>query len=490
MRNGPTGKIRRLLKIAGLASLAALLGAGCGREAPRTPVILFSIDTLRADRLGCYGYPRPTSPRIDEFARDAVLFESVLAPAPETAPSHMSIFTALSPAVHGVRNYRIDLTNGSVEKVRGRTLSNRIKTLPEFLKAHGYLTLGLHGGGQIGEGMGFGRGFDLFDPAFDRWFRDEKGYLAQVDDLEGIEAELRRWIRRSREEGKPLFCFLHHYACHDPYLSGPEEIRQRFLTAPVPGLPRTAADIDFTDQTLNIREQFFRNIDPERAEHRWHFSDLYDGGVLLSDLVFGRILDLLREEGIYEEALVILLSDHGEEFYEHRGGLHWTLFRETIQVPLIIKFPGGDHGGKRVSVPVQALDVFPTVATALGLDLDERSLQGTSLLPLLTGGGYRGNPVSFSGDALNLRFSQDGYTYMDQRIHHVKRRLFAESDPLERENLAEQLPEVLNRMREEARRIKAEHRARAQEIHAGEEPAASEADGAKLRELRALGYIN
>lgn len=491
MRNRPTGKIRRLLKIAGLASLAALLGAGCGRKTPRTPVILFSIDTLRADRMGCYGYSRPTSPRIDEFARDSVLFESVLAPAPETAPSHMSIFTALSPAVHGVRNYRIDLTDGSVEKVRGRALSSRIKTLPEFLQAHGYLTAALHGGAQIGEGMGFGRGFDLFEPAFDRWFRDEKGYRARIEDLGEIEDEIRAWIRRSQKEGKGLFLFLHHYVCHDPYLSGPEDIRQRFLENPVPGIPRKASDVDFADRDLNIRDQFFRNFDPNREDHVRHISDLYDGGVLYSDLIFGRLTDLLKAEGIYNEALVILLSDHGEEFYEHSGRLHRNLFRETVAVPLIVKLPFAEHAGRRVSATVQGADVFPTVAEVLGLDLNAELLQGASLLPLAAGeGDYRGDPVSFSGDGRDLRITRDGYTYIDQRIRRVRRRLFAESDPLERENLAEQLPEVLNRMREEARRIKAEHRARGEEIHAGEDPAASEADEAKLKELRALGYIN
>ncbi len=196
---------------------------------PEKPnIILFSIDTLRADHLSCYGYSRETSPNIDKFSRESILFKKAVSQSHFTTPSHMSIFTALTPFGHQIDN---PLPRGSHRRV-----SDSIVMLAEILKKNGYTTIGLHGSGNVGEWFGFDRGFDHYSPDFYEW---EKDYTASREGLAPIKDSIRGWIETSRKEKKPLFLFLHHYLCHVPYLKGPPEFRQHFLTEKVETLPTT-----------------------------------------------------------------------------------------------------------------------------------------------------------------------------------------------------------------------------------------------------------
>ena len=472
-----------------LVLLLGLAAAGCARdpEPERPPVVLVSVDTLRADHLGCYGYERPTSPGLDRFARQAVVFREAFASAPVTAPSHMSILTGLSPAVHGVINFRQE---EGENRARARSLSPRIPTLPEFLREHGYLTVALTAGGNISEKMGFGRGFDHFSTEFEQWVDEEGRYRTGIEDLGKTRETIRGWIRRSRDEKKPLFLFLHHNVCHDPYLSGPAEYRLRFLTDPVEGLPTGAGGFGEAEGFGDVRGSFFRPLDPDNPDHVRHYVDLYDGGVLFSDVIFSLILETLREEGIGEKSLVIFLSDHGEEFFEHKDKLHWKLFRETIRVPLVIRFPHNRWAGKSIEVPVRLVDIFPTVAAVAGLDDSLPRVQGESLLPLLTGAGYyRPDPVSFSGNGRAVRLSRDGHVYFNQAIDETRERLFAGDDLGENANLAESDPELLDRMQVEARREMARQEAWRKELLGNEVPREIEADENRMEQLRALGYV-
>ncbi|HPQ67320.1 MAG TPA: sulfatase, partial [bacterium] len=468
--------------------LAAVLagcggGAGPGEPGPsaRPPIVLFSIDTLRADRLGCYGAERATSPRIDAFAGEAVRFAETIAQAPLTAPSHMSIFTSLYPPVHRVVNYeRKDREPAA--------LDDALVTLPRFLHDRGYLTVGLTGGGQVAGELGFDRGFDYYGDDFLFWENDGGRYRPTLESLAPIEEALRDRIGESRREGRPLFLFLHHYLCHDPYVKGPDEYRQKFLGDPVAGLPRRAEDLDFSVKFSGVRAQFFGKADPGNPAHLRQYLALYDGGVLFADAVFGRIVDLLREEGIYDDALVVLVADHGEEFLEHGGILHSHLFRETLHVPLIVKFPGGRFAGHSVERPVESFDIFPTVADWLGLKDELPQVQGRSLLPLVRGdGGFEGSPVSFSGSLHSVRFSRGGYTYSSQSRGRTPEWLFGAGDVGERRNLAPEKPELAADLRRRAREIVEENRAWRQKLVAGGSERGAALSPERVRQLRALG---
>jgi len=466
--------------------LGLILAAGCSKPAPRDtpPIILFSIDTLRADHLSCYGYERPTSPTLDYLAEGGVLFEETIAQAPLTAPSHMSILTSLYPPVHGIRNYGDGILTTAA-------LPEEIVTLPQFLRENGYLTYGFTGGAQIDGERGFARGFDYYGADFLTWENDRGRHQPDPDNFGELGKKIRQAVRRSRTEGKPLFLFLHHYLCHDPYVKGPEEIRQKFLDPPVPGLVKSAEDLDFTDNPKAVREQFLAGADPGNPEHYRHFIALYDGGVYLSDLTLARILDLLQEEGIGEEALLVVTGDHGEEFYEHQGVFHFQLFREVLHVPLVMRFPHGKYGGQRITQTVRSIDIFPTIADYLGLAGELPPIQGKSLLPAIAEGEtFEGKPVSFSDDNEAVRFSEGNYTYSDHDRHGTPEWLFAQGDAAEANNLAKQEQEVTEEMRRRAQAIRAGTEEFRRELVGDSVPDQVTVSPEQIEQLRALGYLN
>lgn len=356
-------------------------------------------DALRADRLGCYGYHRPTSPNIDRFAGESVLFERALSNSPWSASSFMSLFSSLSPEVHGVSNL------SSRFRLHPR-VSGRIPLLAEILQDHGYLTVGLHGGGNIPSVRGFDRGFNYYGKNFGT------ANYREVADL------IRKWLEESRSAGRPIFLFLHHLICHDPYLYGPGEFRFRFLENPVPDLPLTIQELDKLgpDRAAN----FWKGVDLANPRHKAHIDALYDGGVYFSDFVFEELMEVLREEGIYDEALIILTADHGEALGERGTRGHGALWIEHLHVPLLLKFPGAERGGRKVAVPVGLMDVVPTLFEYLQVKHPD-PVQGTSLLPLAAGRGEEGaSPVvSYRAAGNNpyfnlgeLRITEGDYAYL------------------------------------------------------------------------------
>jgi arylsulfatase len=448
--------------------LAILFAISCGDpktgEPPRTElpnIVLISIDTLRADRLGSYGYERGTTPHLDAFAREAVRFSRAIAPAPTTTPAHMSIFTGLVPAVHRMSN----ILEGAPQ-----TLDPSIATFPELLREAGYYTAGFHGGGNVDGSLGFERGFDFYSQDYVSY--NWMGAYHDPGDLDAI----RSWLRTARARGKPLFLFLHHYVCHSPYVSAPEEIRDRFITGrAVEGLPLGAGDAEKrrmiamldrrtggqAKRTLHLgmfrqtHDRFWSGVDLARPDHRGHIEALYDAQVAYSDWLFGRVRTILEEEQAFDGALIVVLSDHGEEFGEHGGREHRQLFVETLHVPLLIRFPDGTGGrGAVVDRPVRTMDVMPSVFGWLKLPA-EIPHQAASFLPLLGGGGSYAPPlVSYADRDFELvRLIRDGLVYTNQHAGAPEEWLFDEAqDPAEGHNLATERPADLARMRELAER--------------------------------------
>jgi arylsulfatase A-like enzyme len=473
------------------APVAALPGS----ELPN--IVLISIDTLRADHLGAWGYARGTSPELDAFAREAVRFSRAIGQAPTTTPAHMSIFTGLLPSVHRTSN---------INEGAPQALDPSITTFTELLREAGYYTAGFHGGGNVDGSLGFDRGFDFYSPDYISY-----NWMGAYHDPADLDA-IRPWLRVARNRGKPLFLFLHHFVCHSPYVSAPDAIRDRFLAGrAVEGLPLGAGDeekmrmVALLDRRTRGRskllaqwrmfrdthDRFWEGVDLARKDHREHIEALYDAQVAYSDWLFGRVRRLLTEEGAWDNSLIVVLSDHGEEFGEHGGREHRQLFAETVHVPLLIRFPDGvGKRGGTVDRTVRTMDVMPTVFDALKLPVNAAN-QGVSFLPLVSGkGAYAPPMVTYDDrDFQRVRLVRDGLVYTNQHTEIGDEWLFDEAkDPAERHNLAGERPADLQRMQqlaEEQRRSDAEFLSSLR--GARREP---RIDPTVLEQLKQLGYID
>jgi arylsulfatase A-like enzyme/Tfp pilus assembly protein PilF len=289
--------------------LSLLLFAACRREyAPPAPVILISIDTLRADHLPVYGYGGVETPAIDAFRRDAVLFSRAWSHTPLTVPSHGTILSGMLPAHHALRD-----NTGFVFK--GRTLAS-------ILRERGYATGAAVSAFVLRGESGLRDGFDAYDDRIDAGGEKSLGAVQRRGD-ETI-AIAQSWIDDHRS--KPFFYFLHLYEPHAPY-----EPPQPF---------------------------------------RSHYSNAYDGEIAAADALLGRFLDHLKEQGLYDSALIVVLSDHGEGLGEHGEDEHGIfLYREALSVPLLVKLPGNALAGESSRENAGLADVAPTILSILGIPL-------------------------------------------------------------------------------------------------------------------------
>ena len=314
-------------------------------------VILISIDTLRADHLGCYGYDRATSPAIDAFAEGATVFTQAVAQAPSTLPSHASMLTSLYPEHHGAFY------------ARRTALAPGVVTLADVLADNGFTTAAFTGGGQLSPEFGLTRGFDLYDahPSGPRFTNTVNSALQWLDQTAPAKA----------------FLFLHTYEAHHPYKPSTE-----LLNLFSPAYEGDLGD-RISTKLLDSINRGEREID---AADLAHIIAAYDAEILSVDRAFESLQRGLEERGLLENTMLVLTSDHGEEFAEH-GAVGWhshTLFDELLLVPLVIRFPHGWGGGREVPYQVRSIDIAPTILNALGKDVPG-SFEGVSLLPLLRG---------------------------------------------------------------------------------------------------------
>ena len=471
--------LKYLLPAAGAIILvcAALLFVLIPGRPPRPTIILISLDTLRADRLGCYGCPTGTSPNIDAFSRDGVQFMQAISQAASTATSHMSLFTGLLPPVHRVSSWL--RFPDRAKQLNLSSLGAGIPTLAQYLKENGYRTIGLHNGGLVSPFFGFDRGFDRYTTKRIPW---QQLYKSPAP-LQFIE----KLLHRARVTQEPLFLFLHTYICHDPYIKAPRQIRERFLPDPEPGLP---IEWDDSKASFDVRHaSFWQAIDGKKKAHRRHVRALYDAGVGYADWIFGEITALLKRDGSYEKSLIALVSDHGEEFWEHGDTLHKFLWIETLHVPLLIKFPGGEYGGRKIGTPVGQFDLMPTLLDYLRIT-PRLKPQARSLLPQLRGNGKApGQVISFDDGLQFVRIQRDGFVYSNGIQHKPGQWLFdSTQDPGEQHNLAAANSRVARRMTALAARITGENHALHSRIKAGV-PDLRKLPEALRKQLKALGYL-
>jgi arylsulfatase A-like enzyme/tetratricopeptide (TPR) repeat protein len=375
---------------AAAALLPALLAvaAGCRhREAdtwPDAPIVLVSIDTLRADHLALYGYERGATPHLDALGQEAVVFEDVYSHCPLTLPAHASMLTGLLPPRHGVRDNA------------GFTLGPEAGTLASRLHRAGFATGAAVSSYVLRAGTGIAQGFEHYDDAIDRDVSQEDLADQQRDGAVAVDALL-RWI--DAQGGKRFLAFLHLYEPHTPY-TPPSPWRERLAERP------------------------------------------YDGEIAYADELVGRFLGHLRARGVLDRAIVAVTSDHGEGLGDHGEQEHgFFLYREAVRVPLVLRLPGGARGGTRVRGAVAQVDLPATLLDLASVPAD--GMDGVSLKKALGGRGP-GRPVysetllpryHFGWSEL-LSASDDRYRY----IQAPRPELFdLEADPLEKRNRAGEL---------------------------------------------------
>jgi choline-sulfatase len=383
-------------------------------------VVLISVDTLRADHLPAYGYSGVATPAIDGLRRDGILFANAYAAVPLTLPSHVTLLTGLLPYRSGVRDNI------------GFRLGKGPATLAEILAAQGYDTAGFVSAYVLRRETGIARGFRHYDD------RMEEGGHSALGELQrpgtATVARAVAWLRGPRTG--PPFLFLHLFEPHSPY------------TPPPP-----------FDQSV---------------------PSAYDGEIAAADAALGTFFQTLRELGLYDRALIVFLSDHGEGLNDHGEAEHGILlYREALHVPLVVKLPNNERAGERVERVAGLVDVLPTIAEVAAAEAPD-DLPGRSL-------------VARGSDSERELYSETYYarlhlgwsglrSLVGDRWHYIEAprpELYdVVADPGERHDLSDEQPAVLRRMRSEMRKR-----------HPRIEPTASSVSKEEASKLSALGYL-
>jgi arylsulfatase A-like enzyme len=412
------------------------------------------MDAVRSDHFGCYGYSRQTTPQVDRFAEDAILFENVLSQSSWTRPSMVSVLSGLYPQQHGV--------NGGPIAV----LTSKITSMAELLQEVDYETVGVITNSAVAMGYGMSQGFE-------RWIHLRASdarptYHAYSDE---VNQEILAWLDSRGEHPRPFFLWAHSSDPHDPY-TPPEPFRSRFVGSPIPPVARP--------------------IDAQQTEQM----NLYDGEIAFNDHQFGLLMDGLKQRGLFEDTLIILVSDHGEGFKEHDRLFHGnSLYSELLGIPLVMRLPRADRTqGVRIRSLVQQVDILPTVLDVLGIS-PSAQVQGTSTLPLLAMEAQEAKPafsyLDFRGDWAES-VTRDGWKLIRSRLSSLsgtasemnRLELFdLNRDPHEQQDLSRKLPErtsQLVQILDEHKSVMSDQAITGRAVEPSEEV---------REELKALGYI-
>jgi arylsulfatase len=305
-------------------------------------IVLISIDTLRADFLGCYNAQMKTSPELDEFARHNVIFRNVTSQAPTTAPSHKSIFYSVYPTVHKTTIQTIP--------------QEKVKSPVEIIRAAGFQTAAFTGGGQLSHTLGFSKGFDTYwEPKVSTKFKHS---------FAEMEPAAFNWLEKHYKD--KFFLFLHTYEAHCPY-DPPEKFYVKWSA--------------WYDGDLSKNTACFSNYLPHpRPTDYEYIRSLYSAEVNYVDSFLGKVFQKLKALGIYENTLIIFLSDHGESLGEKGYVGHCQLYQVQLQVPLILHIPG--VGSTQIDAPLELIDVMPTIFDLLKIK-SAYPFQGKSIMPLI-----------------------------------------------------------------------------------------------------------
>jgi arylsulfatase len=348
----------RILPIAiGTLSLLTACGPGASHPADGRPnILLVVIDTLRADAVGVYGSSWASSPFLDSLADEGIIFENAFAPTPMTAPSHASLFTSTHPESHGIWNeVHIDRDRSVFPKLPPSAI-----TLAEALNAAGYETAAFADGGWVVEARGFDQGFEVFDSK-------AAGVVDRV-------ASAMDWLDR-RDRRRPFFLFLHTYEVHAPYLPPPghEDIFAPGYEGPLREALRDARAFEASGQVENelkdVHHRFFKPLLPGLDSEDLRFlRALYQAELAVVDEHLKRLVSYLRDSEELDETVLVITSDHGEEFGEHGLFGHGQVYQENLHIPLLIRASDAQASVRRAE-PVSLVDIMPTLLSHVGLEI-------------------------------------------------------------------------------------------------------------------------
>ncbi len=505
MRRNPGTRFRVFAGGLAAAVLGLLAGGlGCGRPTesetshPVQPtIVLISLDTLRADHLGTYGHHRQTSPVLDSFAADGTVFEDANSTAPWTLPAHASMLTGLYPLNHRVLTF-------------DTALPQDMPNLASNLSKAGYRTAAIVNSAWLKkERYGLTRDFDEYLFVDDT--QDRRGPNTWITD------QAISWL--TDDDERPLFLFLHYYDIHSDYTSLPQ-FERLFLTPYDGEADGTAWQIARASLEKDYLEMCKKNYDPEKCrigtpekhliidrtlktlsfdeDDIRHIEELYDAGIRQLDNELGRLFSTLEHQGLLDSSLIIITSDHGEEFQEHGRMDHFlTMHKEILHVPLIFHGPSVP-AGLRVKTPVSLVDLAPTILSMAGEE-PEFNTDGFDLSPL-----FRGESPPHFIERPIFGEASGGLTYalmMDnvfpifrslrvgqyKLIHNSKEERWSlydlDKDPYETVDLAQDTPEIVERMRGQMKQ-------RYEGFDPAPDPSVRVQLGTdELEHLRSLGYL-
>jgi arylsulfatase A-like enzyme/tetratricopeptide (TPR) repeat protein len=438
------GRIVAVAAVTAVIAAGAYFGAPLARSLARARalhalegcnLLLVTLDTTRADHLGCYGHAEAETPALDALARDGVLFERCITPTAFTLPSHSSIMTGLYPMYHGVR------LNGGV------ALSEVHPTLAKQLGESGYRTGGFVGAFVLDSRWGLNQGFEAYDDEFDLK-PGEMLDLARVQrpGNKVVDAAL-KWLQKA--DARPFFAWVHLYDAHTPY-EPPEPYRTRFSGG------------------------------PQRR---------YDGEIAFADSQVARLLDWLRSSGTLDRTIVVVVADHGEGLGSHQEEEHgFFIYDYAVRVPLIVRLPGNTLAGTRVAAQTRTIDILPTVLDLLGVDRPAR-VDGTSLVPLLADPRRPGDATAYSESvSVSMQYGWSPlyslrtpeYTYIDAPRPEL---YDPRQDPTEEDNLVARLPNIAEEMKTALAKLREEG------AKGAPEPQEANLDEQTMRALASLGYV-
>ncbi|MGD8536781.1 MAG: sulfatase [Candidatus Aminicenantes bacterium] len=343
-----------------------------------TNVIIIAVDTLRADHLGCYGYPRNTSPHIDRFAKDGVMFTHCYTPSPLTTPAFASMLSSLPPYKHGAKR-------------NGMSVFNRTRILPQYLKRHGYYSGAFISNYTLKKDLTrLNRGFDTYTEVLDkkRWLR----MFLSEGDAKDVSEKASRWLYQNSK--RKFFLWVHYTSPHEPYVYHKEF------------------------------DKGYDEVNPSVYPEGSHFKKIrkYDTEVGYDDHYIGQLIKKIKEYGLYDDSLIIFMADHGESFGEHNYFTHGRrLYNSGLHVPLIVKFPGNENADTAVERTVSLLDIAPTILSHLEIPIPE-DMEGEDLFNpkseerVLYFEAYKGVVDSRRGELFHLKVSPIRYGMLKDNI--------------------------------------------------------------------------
>jgi len=449
--------------------------------AARPTVIFIMVDTLRADRLACYGYRRANAPTIDALAREGVLFERTIAASPWTQPSIASLFSSWYPTAHGVLGYR-EAYEATVDETKHVTVfAESFRTLAESMQEAGYATAAFVANPFLVESFGFAQGFDHFDDSF----------ANNLTTGDVVNAAAVKWLA-DRDTQKPLFLYLHYMDAHGPYSAPP-----RFLDPLIDDLERTGVRELLSPEAVRRLDYLYQPptgpTDLERHNrlnhYREYWSARYEAGIRQVDFYLSELEAKLTEMGLWQNAYIILTADHGEALDEHGYWDHgFSAHHTDLHVPLILRWSGKLPRGTRIADLTRLIDLLPTLREQFDLQ-PLVTIQGVSLVPILAGDD-RSDAITAYAEGVKIGPEQRAI-YVgawkllltvdtdEVNLYHIVR------DPLEQEDLAAKHPKLAA----ELRALLMEQHERNKKLAEGVETQQAPLTDEQIERLRTLGYL-